>query len=172
MEQRFSSNQVIELTGITARQLQWWDERGLVVPLKQGHRRLYSLDDVAEVAVICDLRRRGFSLQRVRIVIRFLQKEFGKRLVETVSGASDYHLLTDGKHLFLETSPQQVIDILKNSRQPMFTICLSDTVRQVRAELAPRDAPKRRIAAGPQHRQRKTVRSDSGARRLRARRIS
>ncbi|MGZ4835901.1 MAG: MerR family transcriptional regulator, partial [Terriglobales bacterium] len=38
MEQRYTSNEVIALTGITARQLQWWDERGLVVPLKQGHR--------------------------------------------------------------------------------------------------------------------------------------
>jgi DNA-binding transcriptional MerR regulator len=171
MEHRFTSNEVIALTGLTARQLQWWDERGLVVPLKQGHRRLYSLDDVAEMAVICDLRRRGFSLQRVRVVIRFLQKEFGKRLVETVSAASDYHLLTDGKRLFLETSPQQVIDILKNSRQPMFTICLSDTVRQVRAELRPVTASKRR-AAGLHSRGRKTVRSDSGARRLRARRVS
>ncbi len=171
MEHTFTSNQVMELTGITARQLQWWDERGLVVPQKQSHRRLYSLDDLAEVAVICDLRRRGFSLQRVRTVIRFLQKEFGKRLVETVSAGSDYHLLTDGQRLFLETSPQQVIDILKNSRQAMFTICLSDTVRQIRAELQPEAAQKRR-ASGLHSRERKTVRSDSGARRLRARRIS
>ncbi len=169
MERRFTSNEVMGLTGITARQLQWWDERGLVAPLKQGHRRLYTLDDVAEVAVICDLRGRGFSLQRVRKVIRFLQKEFGKRLVETVSAASDYHLLTDGRRLFLETSPQQVIDILKNSRQPMFTICLSDTVRQIRAELQP-DASQRR--SGEAAREKKTVRSESGARRLRARRIS
>ena len=172
MEQRFTSKEVMALTGITARQLQWWDERGLVVPLKQGHRRLYSLDDAAEVAVICDLRRRGFSLQRVRLVIRFLQKEFRKRLVETVSSASDYHLLTDGKRLFLETSPQQVIDILKNSRQPMFTICLSDTVRQVRAELAPGDRAPRRPAEKQHDRQRKAVRSDTGARRLRGRRVS
>ena len=35
--------------------------------------------------------------------------------------------------LYLETSAQQIVDILKNSRQPMFAICLSDTVRQVRA---------------------------------------
>jgi len=167
MVQRYTSKEVMALTGISARQLQWWDERGLVVPLKEGHRRLYSLDDAAEVAVICDLRRRGFSLQRVRKVIRFLQKEFGKRLVETVTAGSDYHLLTDGKRLLLETSPQQVIDILKNSRQPMFTICLSDTVRQVRAELEPVKAD----AAGKK-RASKAVRSDSGTRRLRARRVS
>src|SRR3954447_24325105 len=87
MTASYSSNEVIELTGITARQLQWWDERGLVVPRKQGHRRLYSLDDIAEIAVICDLRRRRFSLQGVRAVVKFLNKEFGKRLVETVSGS-------------------------------------------------------------------------------------
>jgi hypothetical protein len=37
--------------------------------------------------------------------------------------------------LYLETSPRQIVDILKNARQPMLTICLSDTVRQVRAEI-------------------------------------
>ena len=135
MQQQFTSRDVVELTGITPRQLQWWDERGIVVPTREGHRRLYSFEDLSEIAVICQLRLKGFSLQRVRKVVRFLQKEFGKRLAQTVSGASDYHLLTDGKSLYLETSPQQIVDILKNSRQPMLAICLSDTVRQVRADI-------------------------------------
>jgi len=135
MQQQFTSRDVVELTGITPRQLQWWDERGIVVAVREGHRRLYSFEDLSEIAVICQLRRKGFSLQRVRKVVRFLQKEFGKRLAHTVSGASDYHLLTDGKSLYLETSPQQIVDILKNSRQPMLAICLSDTVRQVRADI-------------------------------------
>ena len=157
--ERFSSNEVMALTGISARQLQWWDERGLVVPARAGHRRLYSLDDLAEVAVICDLRRRGFSLQRIRKVLRFLQRELGKRLVETVSGSSDYHLLTDGRNMFLENSDKQVIDILKNSRQPMLAICLSDTVRQVRADIRGRrsaasisPSPFPRLAAGSRRR--------------------
>jgi DNA-binding transcriptional MerR regulator len=135
MEQRFTSGDVVSLTGITLRQLQWWDERHIVVPAREGRRRLYSMEDLAEVAVICELRHCGFSLQRVRKVMRFLQREFGKRLAETVSGPSEYHLLTDGKSLYLETSPRQIVDILKNARQPMLTICLSDTVRQVRAEI-------------------------------------
>ena len=135
MQDTFTSREVIELTGITPRQLQWWDERGIVVPARQGHKRLYSMEDLAEVAVICELRRRGFSLQRVRKVIRFLQREFSKRLAETVTAGSEYHLLTDGRTLYLETSARQILDILKNSRQPMLAICLSDTVRQVRAEI-------------------------------------
>jgi DNA-binding transcriptional MerR regulator len=133
MHSGFTSREVVALTGITLRQLQWWDERGLMVPRRDGHRRLYSEEDLSEVAVICELRRRGFSLQRVRKVIRFLQREFSRRLSETVSGSSDYHLLTDGHTLYLETSARQIVDILKNSRQPMLTICLSDTVRRVQA---------------------------------------
>ena len=135
MQGPFTTREVIRFTGITPRQLQWWDERGIVVPAREGHRRLYSMEDLAEVAVICELRQRGFSLQRVRKVMRFLQREFSKRLAETVSGTSDYHLLTDGKTLYLETSARQIVDILKNSRQPMLSICLSDAVRQVRAEI-------------------------------------
>src|ERR1700751_1286236 len=102
METLFTSAEVMARTGITARQLQWWDERGIVCPAREGHRRIYSRDDLAEVAVICDLRRRGFSLQKIRSVIRYVQKELGSRLVETVTAASEYHLLTDGRHIYLE----------------------------------------------------------------------
>jgi len=143
MQDSFTSREIIHLTGITARQLQWWDERGLVVPVREGHRRIYTFEDLTEVAVICELRRKGFSLQRMRQVVRFLQKEFSKRLAETVSATSNYHLLTDGCALYLETSPQQIVDILKNSRQPMFAICLSDTVRRVRAVVDGRKRPGR-----------------------------
>jgi len=138
MQRQFTSNDVIALTGITARQLQWWDERGIVKPARQGHRRIYNWDDLLTVAVICQLRRRGFSLQRMRKVIRFLQQEFGTSLAATVGASSEYHLLTDGTQLYLRTSARQVVDLLKNSRQAMFDICLSDEVRRVRAEVESR----------------------------------
>jgi len=142
VKEAFTSHDVIRLTGISARQLQWWDERRIVVPTREGRRRVYSFADITEVAVICELRSKGFSLQRVRKVIRFLQKEYGKRLAETVTGSSQYHLLTDGRTIYLETSPQQILDILENSRQPMFAFCLSDTVRQVRAIVSGRKRPR------------------------------
>ncbi|HEY3972930.1 MAG TPA: MerR family transcriptional regulator [Candidatus Sulfotelmatobacter sp.] len=133
MQDTFTSHDVVALTGITARQLQWWDERGVVKPQREGHRRLYSMDQLTEMAVISELRRKGFSLQGVRKVMRFLKRELGKGLAEIVSRNSDCHLLTDGKHLYLETSERQIVDILKNSDQPILGICLSDAVRQVRA---------------------------------------
>jgi DNA-binding transcriptional MerR regulator len=135
MKRKFITNDVIALTGLTARQLQWWDERGLIKPSRQGHRRIYSWDQLVTAAVICQLRRRGFSLQRVRKVVAFLGREFGTNLASTVRAASEYHLLTDGTNLYLRSSARQVVDLLKNSAQPMFDICLSDEVRRVRAQL-------------------------------------
>jgi DNA-binding transcriptional MerR regulator len=135
MNLQFTSAQVVRLTGITPRQLQWWDERGIVVPKREGRRRLYSAEDITEIAVICALRRKGFPLQKVRRIMKFLQKELGRRLAEAVSNGSDYHLLTDGKRVYLENSQREVIDILKNSRQPLLGICLTDAVREVRAEI-------------------------------------
>src|SRR5262249_41024010 len=105
---------------------------------RQGHRRIYVWDDLVTVAVICQLRRRGFSLQRMRKVIRFLQQEFGTNLAATVGAASEYHLLTDGTNLYLRTSARQVVDLLKNAQQPMFDICLTDEVRRVKAEIQSR----------------------------------
>lgn len=133
MQDRFTSQEVIRLTGITPRQLQWWDERCVVRPEREGHRRLYSLNQLTEMAVICELRRKGFSLQGVRKVMRFLDREFGKGLAEIMSHDSELHLLSDGKRLYLETDAHQIVDILKNSAQPILGVCLSDAVRQVRA---------------------------------------
>ena len=159
LKDRFYSHEVVELTGITARQLQWWDEQGIVVPAREGHCRLYSHTDLAEVAVICQLRKKGFSLQRVRKVMHLLQREFGKRLADTVGGVSEYHLLTDGERVYLETSPRQIVDILKNSQQPILAVCVSDEVRRIRARVrthhstrkapvrsAPRSAAARKLA--------------------------
>ena len=133
MQERFTSNQVVALTGITPRQLQWWDERGVVRPEREGHRRVYSMNQLTEVAVICQLRHKGFSLQGVRKVMRFLAHEFGKGLAEIVDRDSEIHLLADGEHLYIETSARQIVDILKNSNQPILGVCLSDAVRQIKA---------------------------------------
>jgi DNA-binding transcriptional MerR regulator len=155
MPDRFSSQEVVALTGVTARQLQWWDERGVIKAERQGHRRLYSMQNVMAIAVICELRRKSFSLQAVRKVMRFLGREFGKGLAEIVGRNSDVHLLTDGTHLYLETSARQIVDILKNSSQPILGICLSDAVRQVRADVVARKASTSVIAPIQRRRARK-----------------
>jgi DNA-binding transcriptional MerR regulator len=155
MQDGFPSQEVMALTGVSARQLQWWDERGVVKPERIGHRRLYTMQNLTEIAVICELRRKGFPLQRVRKVMRFLQREVGKGLAEIVDRNSDVHLLTDGKHLYLKTSAEQVVDILKNSRQPILGICLSDAIRQVRSEVVARKSSTSVTSPGERRRARK-----------------
>jgi len=150
MKRQFTTNEIMDLTGISARQLQWWDERGLLTPTHQAHRRIYDWDQLVTAAVIGQLRRRGFPLQRVRKVVAFLAREFGTSLAATVRAASEFHLLTDGTHLYLRTSPRQVVDLLKNSSQPMFDICLSDEVRRVRGEILRRHDPSRKKEVAPE----------------------
>ena len=129
----YSSSDVARVAGISLRQLQWWDERKVVSPQHQGHKRVYSPEQVVEITVIAELRRKGFSLQKIRRVLRYLQREMGRRLSDVFSAESDLHLLTDGKSIYLEDSHDRILDILKGARQPMFLVCVSDQVRRLGA---------------------------------------
>ncbi|MBK9167424.1 MAG: MerR family transcriptional regulator [Bryobacterales bacterium] len=142
----FSSSDVARISGVSLRQLQWWDERNVVSPRHDGHRRIYLPAEVVEVTVIAELRRKGFSLQKIRRVLRYLQREMGKRLSEVAGGQTEFHLLTDGKSIYLEDSPNRIIDILKNAKQPMFLVCVSDQVR--RLEMTPKKPARAETAAG------------------------
>ncbi|MGD0200305.1 MAG: MerR family transcriptional regulator [Bryobacteraceae bacterium] len=129
----YSSSEVARVANVSLRQLQWWDERHVVSPEHQGHKRVYSPEQVVEVTVIAELRRKGFSLQKIRRVLRYLQREMGRRLSDVLSNESDLHLLTDGKSIYLEERQERIIDLLKNARQPMFLVSVSDQVRRLQA---------------------------------------
>jgi DNA-binding transcriptional MerR regulator len=131
--QGYNSSDVARICGVSLRQLQWWDERSVVSPRQNGHKRIYMPEEVVEISVIAELRRKGFSLQKIRRVLRFLQKDMGKRLSEAMAASSDVHLLTDGKSIYLEDTPNRVIDLLKNARQPMFLVCVTDQVKRMAA---------------------------------------
>jgi DNA-binding transcriptional MerR regulator len=122
---------VARIAQVSLRQLQWWDERKVVSPRHEGHKRVYSPGEVVEITVIAELRRKGFSLQKIRRVLRFLQREMGRRLGELLDSESRLHLLTDGKSIFLEDQHERIIDLLKQARQPMFLVCVSDQVRRL-----------------------------------------
>ena len=130
-EKTYSSNEVSDVADVSLRQLQWWDERKVVSPRHEGHRRVYHAAEVIEITVIAELRRKGFSLQKIRRVLRFLQKEMGKRLAELMASGSELHLVTDGKNIYLEDQHQRIIDLMKNARQPMFLVCVSDQARRL-----------------------------------------
>src|SRR5438874_4603581 len=129
-QDRYTSGDVARIAGVSLRQLQWWDERNVVSPRQEGHRRVYLQQEVVEVSVIAELRRKGFSLQKIRRVLRFLQKEMGKRLSDAVANDGDIHLITDGKNIDLEDQPDRIIDVLKNAKQPLFLVCVTDQLRR------------------------------------------
>ncbi len=131
--QGYNSTEVARIAGVSLRQLQWWDERNVVSPRQNGHKRIYMPEEVVEISVIAELRRKGFSLQKIRRVLRFLQKDMGKRLNEALSASSEVHLLTDGKTIFMEDAPGRIVDLLKNARQPMFLVSVTDQVRRLHA---------------------------------------
>jgi DNA-binding transcriptional MerR regulator len=130
-ERTFTSSEVSGVAGVSLRQLQWWDERKVVSPRHEGHRRVYLASEVVEITVIAELRRKGFSLQKIRRVLRFLQKEMGRRLADVMQSTSDLHLVTDGKSIYLDDNKDRIIDIFKNSRQAMFLVCVTDQVRRL-----------------------------------------
>jgi DNA-binding transcriptional MerR regulator len=131
VQRTYTSTDVAKIAQVSLRQLQWWDERKVVSPRHEGHKRIYLPEEVIEITVIAELRRKGFSLQKIRRVLRFLQREMGRRLADILSSDSRLHLLTDGKSIYLEDQQDRIIDLLKNARQPMFLVCVSDQVRRL-----------------------------------------
>src|SRR5437879_13453388 len=60
----FTSSDVSRIAQVSLRQLQWWDERKVVSPHHEGHKRVYQSEEVIEITVIAELRRKGFSLKK------------------------------------------------------------------------------------------------------------
>ena len=77
LKKNYSSREVASITGLSARQLQWWDARKLLKPSIAPHRteaggfteRRYSPVDLFELAVLADLRRNGLSVSKLRLLL-------------------------------------------------------------------------------------------------------
>lgn len=104
----YSSREVASLTGLTARQLQWWDARRLFASAIPSHRteaggfteRRYTPMDVLELQVLADLRRRGFSVPRLRRLLGALKDVFGVRLYEAIGEGGPLTLYIGGDQLY------------------------------------------------------------------------
>lgn len=96
------------MTGLSARQLQWWDARRLFVPAIRSHRteaggfteRRYTPVDVLELQVLADLRRRGFSVPQLRRLLTTLRDVFGVRLYEAIGDGGPMALFIGGDQLY------------------------------------------------------------------------
>lgn len=115
----YTSREVATLTGLTARQLQWWDSRRLFSPAIAPQRteaggfteRRYTPMDVLELQVLADLRRRGFSIPRLRRLLVTLGEVFGVRLYEAIGDGGTLTLLIGGDQLYARTGEGRVFNL-------------------------------------------------------------
>jgi DNA-binding transcriptional MerR regulator len=125
----YSSREVAQLTGLTARQLQWWDSRRLFAPAIAPQRtmaggfteRRYTPMDVLELQVLADLRRRGFSIPRMRRLLDTLRDVFGVRLYEAIGEGGQLTLLIGGDQLFARGADGRVFN-LDDPKQPLLMV--------------------------------------------------
>ena len=116
IERAFTWERVRRLTGLSKRQLQYWDERRFLRPSLsagrgRGHPRLYSFRDLVALRVAAELRRQGISLQEIRKVERHLRAlDYSHPLAELK------FFVTDGRLYFEEAEtvragrrPEQIV---------------------------------------------------------------
>ncbi|BBO89779.1 hypothetical protein DSCOOX_29590 [Desulfosarcina ovata subsp. ovata] len=70
----FPTDIVLRVTGASANQLKYWVKIGLIKPLKEGKRYLYSFRDIIKLRVVTNLKNNGLSLQKIRKGIDNLAK--------------------------------------------------------------------------------------------------
>jgi len=74
----YTTAEVAQATGFTVRQLDYWAKQVLLVPsIQQSHgpgtRRLYSVEELIQLQFFRQLRRYGWSLQKIRTAIDTLR---------------------------------------------------------------------------------------------------
>jgi DNA-binding transcriptional MerR regulator len=125
----YTSREVATMTGLTARQLQWWDARRLFVAAIGPQRtqaggfteRRYTPMDVLELQVLADLRRRGFSIPRMRRLLGTLRDVFNVRLYEIIGEGGPMTLLIGGDQLYARATDGRMFN-LDDPRQPLLVV--------------------------------------------------
>jgi DNA-binding transcriptional MerR regulator len=141
LKKHYSSREVAAQTGLSAKQLQWWDRRGLYAPSIPTHRteaggfteRRYTTVELLELMVLADLRRRGFSLARLRRLLGVLRSRFKVRLFEAIEGGGPVTLFIDGDDIYARTEAGEFFNVLDNPRQPLLVLGQEPRLRQVTA---------------------------------------
>ena len=150
LKKLYSSREVAQLTGLSARQLQWWDQRKLfpsTIPSQKTEaggftERRYTPIELLELMVLADLRRKGFSVARIRKLLLVLKTRFKTRLYEAIEGGGPVTLFIDGENIYAKTEAGDLFSILDNAAQPLMMMGEDIKLRQLIA----RERPARRRA--------------------------
>jgi DNA-binding transcriptional MerR regulator len=130
LQSSFSTAEVAKLTGLTARQLDWWDRRGFLRPSVTaasgyGTRRRYSFTDVVKLRLASRLRAAGFGLPQVRRVVETL-----KRLDPAAGGLATARLLVADRRVVWARTDSELVDLLHGG-QLMLVFPVGEAVADV-----------------------------------------
>lgn len=139
LKKLYASREVAALTGLSARQLQWWDERRLFSASVPSHRtdaggfteRRYTPIELLELMVLADLRRRGFSISRIRRLLSALETRFKTRLYEAIEGGGPITLYIDGPQIYARTESGDLYNLLENASQPLLMLGQNVKLREL-----------------------------------------
>jgi DNA-binding transcriptional MerR regulator len=151
LKKNYSSREVAAITGLSARQLQWWDARKLIKPSVAPHRteaggyteRRYSPVDLFELAVLADLRRNGLSVGKIRQLLDTLRRRFGIRLFDAIGGGGSITLLTDGREIYAKSDTGQFFNLLRAPSQPLLVVGNEETLQELKLRMRSKKARKR-----------------------------
>ena len=143
LKKNYSSREVASITGLSARQLQWWDARKIIKPSVATHKteaggyteRRYSPVDLFELAVLADLRRGGLSVGKIRQLLDTLRKRFGIRLFDAIGGGGSITLLTDGKEIYARSDTGQFFNLLRAPGQPLLVVGNEDSLKELQMRM-------------------------------------
>ncbi len=138
LKKHYSSREVAALTGLSARQMRWWDAQRLVRPAIPSRRtqaggfteRRYSPIDVYELMALAELQRRGFSVRAIRRLLGVLRDRFDVRLYEAVWGGS-LTLLTDDRDVYARTERGEFFNLLRDPEQPLLVLGPDEGLREL-----------------------------------------
>jgi|GEM_PF-1713267 len=131
-ERLYTIPELMRLSGMTRKKVSYWAKIGLVTPTLRSPRVtrtkptvFYSASGVFRALVICELLRRGLSLQQVQQLARNL-REFDVDLYD-----KETYLLTDGYSLYYAFSDDQVVDVHKHHRQMLLLVPLHEQLAKL-----------------------------------------
>jgi DNA-binding transcriptional MerR regulator len=154
LKKNYSSREVASITGLSARQLQWWDTRKLIKPSIGTRRteaggyteRRYSPVDLFELAILADLRRSGVSVAKMRLLLDTLRRRFGIRLFDAIGGGSAITLLTDGQDIYARTDSGQFFNLLRAPTQPLLVVGNEGSLKELKLRMRSKAKKKKRDA--------------------------
>jgi tetratricopeptide (TPR) repeat protein len=95
---RFSSEEVQRILGLTGRQLDYWDHLRLVSPRKEQGNRFYDFRDLIGLRTVKQLVEKGVPANRLRRALGALREQ----LVQVHAPLAELRILSDGKNVIVE----------------------------------------------------------------------